>query len=246
MVGIILLIIGLGVAAFGVIYWVLLYKQDNATPGERVYTIQTTKISTDMNRYAAGKEAGASAARTDLAGQLNREALMYVEQISTRTLTQLAEYETIMSVDRRRREDMMLQAMQANQFLVLQAANEWRVSPQVYEQMIIEAVKQNHEFRSKFVDHQMRIEEHFQMKLIDSEYRKWLVEIDKEMGMLQRLLPYHEYNELSGMLQLAHGHLAQFESTSFPNEEVRKREEARLKQRIKAFQDALKRRRRDL
>ncbi len=239
MVGIVLLIIGAGVIAIAVGYFLLSYNKDNLHPLGRVDTIQMDKISTDMNRYAAGKETKASAARTGLGAQLNQESAMYIEMINQQTAAKLAQYDNLMAVDRRQREDLILQAMQANQFLVIQAASEYRVTPAVYEQMMIESVKLGHQMMLTQNNQALEIQKHFQMKLIEHQMEELTTGLKKEMLQFKNLLPYHQYEQLNQMLSVANGNLDLYKRTQFPSAELKERELKRMEAYIRTLKSKI-------
>jgi hypothetical protein len=239
MTGIVLLIIGAGVIVIAVGYYLLSYNKDNLHPSERVGVIQMDKISIDMNRYAANKEAGASAARTNLGAQLNQESATYIEMINQQTAAKLAQYDNLMAIDRRQREDLILQAMQANQLLVYQAASEYRVTPATYEQMMIESVKLGHQVMLQGANQQLEIQKHFQMKLIEHQMEELTAGLKKEMLQFKNLLPYHQYEQLNQMLSVANGSLDLFKRTQFPSAELKERELKRMEAYIRTLKSKI-------
>lgn len=70
-------LIGVGIIFVGVSLYLLmtLYDKKSLTSQERMDKLYGEKYTTDMNRFAARKEAKASAARTELHAQLNVEAV---------------------------------------------------------------------------------------------------------------------------------------------------------------------------
>ena len=68
------LIIGGVLILGGLVYLLLTYEPNTQSPQERIKTLQTTKHSPNMNRYAARKEAGAAVARAEVLAAINTEA----------------------------------------------------------------------------------------------------------------------------------------------------------------------------
>lgn len=216
------------------------YKKDNLLPVDRVYTIQLNKVSTNMGSRAANHQTKLSSARTTLGAQLNQESAMYIEMVNQQTAAKLAEYENIMSLDRKQREDIMLQAMQRNQLLVIQAANEYRLSPTAYEQMMIESVKLGHQMMLNQNNQSLEIQKHFQMKLIEHQMEELTAGLKKELLTYRQLMPYHQFNELQTMLSVANGTLDSYKRTTFPTQELKDRELKRMEGYIRTLEGKIR------
>jgi hypothetical protein len=102
-----------GLILFGIVMylWLTVYNKKPQTPAERIEEIYHDKYSTEMNRFAAHKEAKVATARADLLGALNQET----EQLAVKE-QRIAEGK--LANAQRQTE---IQALEAHQILIAKA-----------------------------------------------------------------------------------------------------------------------------
>jgi hypothetical protein len=232
-------VIGVLLLVIGILYLMNTTEPDNLDSDKRVNALQD-KYSTNMNRFAARKEAKPAAARAELLTALNNEASHLVQTINTQAAAEMAELNrqnvpimAAMQHSKALADHDAYIALSENTRRLAEMASQLGVDPGTMRELVLEKARMETQLAVKQREVELELEKARQLKQIDFDHERQMAQLDAQMAEMKLLLPYYELNVLNTQLAGLHKQLEMAEQ--LPDGEYKVREMKRIEDQMKAW-----------
>lgn len=237
----ILIVIGFVLLAIGIIYLMFHYQKDRSTTSERAQNLAQQKYDPNMTRFAAAKEAKASAARNELLTNVNKEISLVTQTIDNEAQALFASY---------RKDDAPLThqiekektladhgayvALADNKRVVADMASTLGIDPDTMKELVLERARMETQLSMEYRQMELEVEKHKRMKEVDFNFETQLASLELDMANVANLLPQHKLGLLHTQLSEIHHEYDSIQK--LPAGEFKQKELARVKKKMTTWQ----------
>ncbi len=235
----------------GIIVLMFFYKKDGQSTVERAQNLSQTKYDTNMTRFAAAKEAKASAARAELLSNVNLEIGGLTETIEKEAAALQAQYRkedsfTSYSMEREKSlaDHESYLALAENTVIVARISSQLGLDPSTMKELILEKARMETQLAFRQREIELEVEKHRLMKQVDFEFENKMAGLDRQMAEIEHLLPQHLINALHSQLSGIHFEYEQVKLLE--DSEFKKREVKRVETKMRALERNIRERQKNL
>lgn len=247
----ILITFGVVMIAVGIIVLMFFYRKDGQSTVDRAQNLSQKKYDTNMTRFAAAKEAKASAARAELLSNVNLEIGGLTETIEREAAALQAQFRkddsfTAYSLEREKSlaDHESYLALAENTKIVARIATQLGLDPSAMKELILEKARMETQLAFRQREMELEVEKHRLMKQVDFEFENKMAGLDRQMAEIEHLLPQHLINALHGQLSGIHFEYEQIKMLG--DGEFKQREIRRVESKMKAMEKNIRERQKNL
>lgn len=245
------IIVSLMMIVGAIIGLMFFYEKDGQSTVERAQNLSQDKYDPNMTRFAAKKEAAASAVRAELLANVNLEIGGLTETIEKEAAALKAGYRkehafTDYSMEREKHQadHESYLALAENQTIVARIASENGLDPSTMKELILEKARMETQLAFKQREMELEVEKVRRLKQVEFEFENKMAGLDTHMAEIQHLLPQHLINALNKQLSTIHFEYEQVKLLE--DDDYKKREIKRVESNMKALEKNIRERQKNL